>query len=105
MIYHICLKSDWNKEKENRYFGEMEMQKYGFIHSSTIEGLNKIIRRFDNKEDYVVLVIDEKPIDGIIRYEDKDAEHLYPHFYELIDMKVIKETCDLSDFLLKHDIN
>ena len=105
MIYHICLKTDWEKEKGNKRFGEIEIRKYGFIHSSTKEGLKKIIKRFDNTDEHIVLVIDEKPMEEIIRYEEKDANHLYPHFYELIDMRTIKETCDLSDFLLNHDVN
>jgi len=105
MIYHICLKTDWEKEKENKCFGETEIQKYGFIHSSTKEGLQKIIKRFENTDEYIVLVIDEKPIEEIIRYEEKDANHLYPHFYELIDMKAIKETCSLNDFLSGYEVN
>ena len=104
MIYHICTKQDWEKEKGDRFFGETEIKKFGFIHSSNMEGIRRIIGRFDNVDDFVALSIDERMLEGKIRYEKKDADHLYPHFYEMIDREAIQEVSDLSDFLARNHI-
>ncbi len=97
MIFHVCRKESWENEKDQTLFGQEEMDRYGFIHSSTRKGLERILGRFENKEDYVVLLIDEESIKDKIVYEEKDRERLYPHFYEKIDTSCIKEVKELSD--------
>lgn len=95
--YHIISKENWNDEKDNEKFGKYEIDKYGFIHSSTLKGLSKIIDRYlENEKDYLVLklYVDE----DMVKYEEKDIEHLYPHFYSLIDKKYIKSVIELANF-------
>ena len=100
MIYHVCTIETWDQEKDNKKFGKSELKKYGFIHSSTKKGLERIINRFtDETEKYLVLCIDEEPIRDQIRYENKDPDHLFPHFAELIDRDHIKNVMSLKDFL------
>lgn len=95
--YHVISKDHWNKEKDSNLFGQYELNNYGFIHSSTLKGLSKIIDRYlENEKDYLILklYVDE----DMVKYEDKDIEQLYPHFYSLIDKKYIKSVIELADF-------
>ena len=99
MIYHVCQKEVWEKEKGNPLFGESEMKDYGFIHSSTKTGLKKILKRFTDTDNLLVLSIDETKIREKIVYEDKDKDHLYPHFYEKIPASAIVKTEPLNEYL------
>lgn len=104
MIYHVCRKEDFEKEKDDGLFGSAELGTYGFIHSSTKEGLKKILPRFEKTEELVVLYIDEDELKEKIRYEDKDQQHLYPHFYEPIDASSIKEIKTLNEWVKEMDL-
>lgn len=104
MIYHVCKKEVWEKEKRNSSFGEEELKNYGFIHSSVKKGLSKIISRFKETEEYVVLTIDEEKIRDLIFYEEKDSEHLYPHFREKIDRSLIVKEEGLNAFLSRNPL-
>ena len=100
MIYHVIKKDVWDKEKDDKGFGTEEIKKFGFIHSSTEEGLKKIMKRFeDDMESYLLLCIDEEAIKDKIRYEEKDNDHLFPHFTELIDVTLIKDIITLKEYL------
>ncbi len=99
MIFHICKKEVWAKEKDNIYFGEEEIRRYGFIRSSTEEGLKKILDRFTDPKDHIILSIDEGPIRDRIVYEEKDEEKLYPHFYEKIPASSTVKAEALNVFL------
>lgn len=102
MIYHVIDKKTWDKEKENNFFGQSEIKQYGFIHSSNLKGLYKIVNRFTAEiENYLVLIIDESQLTDRIVYEEKDKEKIFPHFYELIDIKHIIEIITLAEFLKK----
>ena len=90
MIFHVCRKTTWEEEKKNGFFGRQEMNDFGFIHSSTKKGLFKILSRFKETQDYVVLSIDETDLKEDIVYEEKDKDHLYPHFYRLIPVSFVK---------------
>ena len=96
-VYHIISKKDWSGEKDNRQFGETEIREYGFIHTSTTKGLQKIIKRYlDNENDYLILSIDID--EDLATYEDKDEQHLYPHFYSKIDRDCIADVIDLAQW-------
>ena len=99
MIFHVCKKEVWEEEKESGSFGKHELTAYGLIHSSEKEGLRKILSRFSDTQTYVVLYIDEDPIQDKIVYEEKDKEKLYPHFHEPIDIGLIVKTEPLKTFI------
>ncbi|MEE3426101.1 MAG: DUF952 domain-containing protein, partial [Erysipelotrichaceae bacterium] len=99
MIFHVCRKTTWEEEKKNDCFGKEEMNAYSFIHTSTKHGLSKILSRFKETQDYVVLSIDETDLKEDTVYEEKDKDHLYPHFYRLIPVSFVKEVCSLETYL------
>jgi uncharacterized protein (DUF952 family) len=99
MIFHVCKKEVWEKEKESGSFGKQELETYGLIHSSRKEGLRKILPRFSDIGTYVVLYIDEDPIQDKIFYEEKDKDKFYPHFHEPIDISRIEKTEPLKTFI------
>ena len=95
--YHIIKKDEYYKECNNKQFGKYEMDKYGFIHSSKLKGLSKIIKRYlENSQDYFVLTIIFS--DDEVKYEDDDKEQLFPHFYNLIDFGQITYVTELDKF-------
>ena len=95
--YHIIQKDEYYKECNNKQFGKYEMDKYGFIHSSKLKGLSKIITRYlENPYDYFVLTIIFS--DDEVKYEDDDKEQLFPHFYNLIDFGQITYVTELDKF-------
>ena len=96
--YLVVDAADWTAEKNNDKICLFEIQKYGFIHSSTLPGLKKIINRFiPNIDNKLVLCINAQKKD--ISWEDKDTEHLYPHFYGLINKEDIVAVTTLKDFM------
>ncbi len=99
MIFHVCKKEVWEKEKESGWFGKQELETYGLIHSSEKEGLQKILPRFSDIEGQLVLYIDEAPIREKISYEEKDKKKLYPHFHEPIDISLVVKTEPLKTFI------
>ncbi len=100
MIYHITSKDTWEQEKDHAGFGEAELARFGFIHSSTLKGLLKILDRYEDDPDaYLILMIDERPLKEQIRYEEKDKDHLFPHFDNLIDSGLIQAILPLREYL------
>ena len=95
--YHIIKKDTYLKECENKQFGKYEIDKYGFIHSSKLKGLSKIIDKYlKNAQDYYVLTIIFH--DDEVKYEKDDIHHNYPHFYNLIDFSRITYVSELDKF-------
>lgn len=102
--YLVVKKEDWESERSNSKIGHFEMDKYGFIHSSTVIGLAAIIDRFlidlDNE-----LVLTINAYEDEVTYEDKDVDHLYPHFYHLIDLDQIVDVTPLAEFMERGDLD
>ena len=60
MIVHCMKKENWEKEKNDEFICYEELEGEGFLHNSRPEHLWRILPRFeDEKEDYVLLCIDE----------------------------------------------
>ncbi len=97
LTYHILPKDVWEQESKNATFGHHEIEKYGFIHSSKLEGLGRIIHRYKDVDDYVALLI--RIGENDITYEDKDIVHYYPHMYQPIDQKNIVKKLPLRDLI------
>lgn len=78
----------WNKVKNKKSFGKKDLEKYGFIHCSSIEYFWRVAPNFkDVKEPLVLICINEDKITSEIKYEDSDnCGRYYPHIYGEINI-------------------
>lgn len=83
MILHCMEEKLWNKVKNKKFFGKNDLEKFGFIHCSTVEYFWRVAPNFkDVKEPLVLICIDENKLTSQIKYEDSDNfGRYYPHVY------------------------
>ncbi len=91
MILHCMTKRKWDKKKNEKEWGQEELDLGGFIHCSTIEYFWRVAPIFENiMEPMVILCIDEEKLLSEVRYEDGDScGRYYPHIYGKINNDAI----------------
>ena len=87
MIAHCMLKSEWNRIKDEPYWGQQNIENEGFIHCSPIKYLWRVLPNFEReKEEMVIICIDEEKLEAEVRYEDDgNYGRSYPHVYGAIN--------------------
>lgn len=91
MILH-CMKMDtWEKIRNEEYFGHEQIESEGFIHCSPVEYFFRVAPNFrEEKEELVLLLIDEDTLSAEVKWEDGDGcGRLYPHIYGPADLKAV----------------
>jgi uncharacterized protein (DUF952 family) len=79
-ILHIAAKDKWTKEAKEYRADTLETQ--GFIHCSTPEQVIEVANYlFSERNDLLLLVIDEEKVQAHIKYEDGGNGKFYPHIY------------------------
>ena len=115
MIAHCMKKSSWEKLKDEAYWGQQNIDNGGFVHCSQIKYLWRVLPNFEReKEELVIICMDEEKIESEIKYEDDgNYGRTYPHVYGLINNNAVtmvldylkdenghyKKNPELSDFI------
>ena len=96
MIVHCMKRSLWESEKQKESWGLEDLEKYGFIHCCTVNYLWRVLPNFDEeKEDLVLICIDEEKLNSEVRYEDDgNYGRNYPHVYGLINTSAVVDVLD-----------
>ena len=92
MIYHICTSSQWERFSDSNAYEDPSLQKEGFIHCSTAEQVQPVLKRyFEGVDDLLLLHIQPDLLEAELKYELSTGNELYPHIYGKINKKAIVE--------------
>ena len=91
LVAHCMKKTAWEAVKDKEYWGSDSLEKYGFVHGSSVKYLWRVLPNFENDPDeYVIVFMDEEKLESEVRYEDGgDYGRLYPHVYGLINNSAV----------------
>ena len=83
IILHCVEETIWEKEKQYQLYGRGSIEKFGFIHCSSIKNFWRVAPHFlDVKEKFLLLCIDTDKVISEIKWEDhNNCGRSYPHIY------------------------
>lgn len=96
MIAHCMKKSQWNRIKDEAYWGRENIEAEGFIHCSPVKYLWRVLPNFEKEEEELVIVcMDETKLEAEVRYEDDgNCGRSYPHIYGVINSDAVMMVLD-----------
>ena len=110
MIILHCLKEcEWNKYKNEKFYGEEYIKSGGFIHCSDVHTVHKVVWMFlDISEPLVLLCIDTSRVQAEIKWENGGSTD-YPHIYGLLNTDSIVNVLpflknDNNQFVLNQEL-
>lgn len=89
-----CLKEDtWDVYKNQKYYGEDSLCKFGFIHCSETSTYQWVAPNFKDETDkLLLLVIDTDKLENKVIWEDlRNCGVAYPHIYGLLNTDAVVE--------------
>lgn len=90
MIYHITTFSDWESQKMASTFRPPAYAEDGFIHCCTEDQLQGVIERYyANRNDLLLLYIDESILNVPVKNEKSTGDELFPHVFGPINKEAI----------------
>ena len=91
IILHALTKTLWNTYQDKDFYGELSLEKFGFIHCSDINTYHLVAPNFKNEPDeMVLLVIDTNKVSSKIAWEDlRNTGVAFPHIYGLLNKDAI----------------
>ena len=91
VILHCMKESVWKERREKAFWGQRDLEKYGFLHCSSIAHFWRVAPNFKEVIEPLVLVcIDETKLAAPVRYEDLDGcGRAYPHIYGLVNQSAV----------------
>lgn len=91
IIIHCLKKSNFEKIKNDEFYGDQSVMADGFIHCSDPVNFHKVARNFKKvTEDLVFLVIDStRVIPKVIWEDDGGYGTEYPHIYGKLNMSAV----------------
>lgn len=90
MIYHITTQKKWDRAKNQGVYSTPSLGKEGFIHCSKKNQITKVLRSiFKNRNDLILLSIDESKLGSTIRYDADSHGELFPHIYGPLNLQAV----------------
>ncbi len=94
LFYHLVEPNVWEKALNHDFYAPTGFDKEGFIHLSLenqIEGT--LARHYPDARELVVLIIGEKGVKDLLRYEPGGPEgELFPHYYGKLPIEAVTDT-------------
>jgi uncharacterized protein (DUF952 family) len=93
VIYHLTTLHEWEEAQDKGFYEPPSLQREGFIHCSTEEQLDDVMRRhFQNHENLVKLIIDPRRLTQKLQY-DNNEEHRqeFPHIYGALNLEAVTQ--------------
>lgn len=92
MIYHVATVSEWEAYHGQDVYAPRTFEKEGFIHNCHLHQLEGVLHRyFQNRNDVMLLLIDEQKLVSPLKHEPGTNNELFPHIYGKINKSAIKE--------------
>ena len=93
LVYHLARKQDWEIALNNGVYAPPSLKTEGFIHASPKEELIPSAQlHFPEESSLVILVISEKKVRQILKWEEGREGKLFPHIYGNIALERIENT-------------
>ena len=93
LIYHLATSKDWENALESGAYAPASLQSEGFIHASVKEELIPSAQiHFQDQTSLVILVISEKKVKHLLKWEPAREGKLFPHIYGAISLERIENT-------------
>lgn len=98
MITHITERVTWEQAKKTGVYRAESLKTEGFIHCSTMRQVLGVANsQFKDREDLVLLLIDENKVKSDIKYEDlHKTGQAYPHIYGHLNTEAVINVCDFQ---------
>lgn len=109
IILHALKESEWNKCKNDKFYGEQYIESNGFIHCSDVHTVQNVVWMFlDISEPLVFLCIDTDKVQAEIKWENGGSTD-YPHIYGLLNIDAIVNVLPLlkdnnNQFVLNQEL-
>ncbi|MBQ3296894.1 DUF952 domain-containing protein [Candidatus Saccharibacteria bacterium] len=103
-VYHIALKKDWLKAKEDGVYAISTLNKIfdevGFIHLSHHDQIPLIASSIYSNitEPLVVLKLDSEKLDSQLLKQELSGGEYFPHYYGTIDPNWVVDVIPLTKF-------
>lgn len=93
VIYHLTTLQEWEDAQDKGIYEPPSFQREGFIHCSTEEQLNEVIKKhFKQHENLVKLVIDPSRLISSLRYDDvEEQQQKFPHIYGPLNLEAVTQ--------------
>ncbi len=93
VIYHLTTLQEWEDAQDKGIYEPPSFQREGFIHCSTEEQLEGVIKKhFKQHENLVKLVIDPLRLTSSLRYDkDKGQQQEFPHIYGPLNLEAVTQ--------------
>ncbi len=89
-IFHLTTLTAWRDAESQGAYRHDSLGSEGFIHCSSREQVRATWERiFSNATGLVVLEIDPRRLESILRYEYGEPEELFPHVYGPIQLEAV----------------
>lgn len=91
IILHCMTESQWNEVKDLDCWGKDSVERFGFVHCSTVEYFWRVAPNFsDVTEPMVLVLLDENRLIARVKYEDGDnCGRAYPHVYGTVNNEAV----------------
>lgn len=77
----------------NNNIGKDSLDECGFVHTTSIEHLCRVLPRFEkDDEEYILLCLDKNKLTSPLKYETSKLGVLFPHIYGFINKEAIVNT-------------
>lgn len=98
MIYHITTQKEWAAHKDKADYAPAAFEKDGFIHTSRLHQLEGVFQRYySERNDLLLLRIDEQKLASNLIYEPSSNRELFPHIYGKLNKDAIVEMVEEFD--------
>jgi uncharacterized protein (DUF952 family) len=98
MIYHITTEKEWAAHKDKADYAPAAFEKEGFIHTSRLNQLEGVFQRYySERNDLLLLRIEEQKLVGRLIYEPSSNRELFPHIYGKLNKDAIIEVVEEFD--------
>jgi uncharacterized protein (DUF952 family) len=90
-IYHVANSKDWIAAKDATAYQPASFGQTGFVHACLEDQLAGVLERyFAGVKDLVLLEIDERRLEGEVKYEPDAGGELFPHIYGTVNKSAIE---------------
>jgi len=92
VIYHLTTLQEWEDAQDKGIYEPPSYEREGFIHCSTEEQLEGVIKKhFKQHENLVKLIIDPSRLTSSLRYDKVEEQQEFPHIYGPLNLEAVTQ--------------
>jgi len=97
MIYHVVLKTEWEKALQEGFYEAASLSSEGFIHCSKKEQVAGVLQRYyKNVTGLLLLHIDENKLKPELKYElSPSMNEAFPHLFGRLNLDAVVEVTEI----------